>query len=140
MLKNLFKSEETKALESVVKILEKRGHENIRARLQGYKTPQNVVNKTSGLSFSPEITSMKNEKLRIFTIVTKKNLNLKETPEKLALFAEFTSQNDAIFHVVFLPELFAAVKQKLEGLNISASLWDISKKDSEALPLDRDSS
>jgi hypothetical protein len=134
MLKNFFKPEEIKTLEAVVKTLEKRGHENIRARLKGYKLPQNVVNKTNGVSFSPEITSVKNTKLRIFTIVTKKTLHHKELPEKWSLFAEFASQNDAVFHVVFLPELLSAVKEKLEGLNISASLWDISKKDAESHP------
>lgn len=130
MLKNLFKSEEIKTLEHVVKTLEKRGHGQIRARLHGYKTPQNVVKKSNGTSFSPDITSVKNDKMRLFSIVTPKTLHNKDIPEKWALFAEFASQNNAVLHIAFQPELISAVKEKLEALNITASLWDISKKES----------
>ncbi|MBU0993642.1 MAG: hypothetical protein KJ737_14190 [Proteobacteria bacterium] len=127
MLKNFFKSEETKKLEYVVKTLKKRNHENIRANLPGYKTPQNVVKKSNDVSFSPDITSIKNDKLRLFSIVTLKTIKDTDIPEKWSLFAEFASQNNAIFHIAFPPEIISAVKEKLEELGISASLWDIAK-------------
>lgn len=127
MLKKFFKSEEIKKLEYVVKTLKKRNHENIRANLPGHKLPQNVVKKSNDMSFSPDITSIKNDKMRLFSIVTSKTITDTDIPEKWTLFAEFAAQNNAIFHIAFPPEIISTVKEKLEELEITASLWDISK-------------
>ena len=127
MLKNLFKPDELKKLEYVVKTLVKRNHENIRVKLPGYKLPQNVVKKSSDTSFSPDITSMKNKKMRVFALVTKRTIKDPEISEKWTLFSEFADQNNAIFHIAFPPEIIEQVKEKLIELDITASLWDISK-------------
>lgn len=127
MLKKLFKSDKSRQLKFIIKTLEKRKHEKIRVDLQGYKKPQNVINKTKNICFAPDITSSKNGKLRVFSNITKDNLDDKDIPEKWSLFSDFAKQNNAVFHVAFPPELIHPVKKKLEDLDIEASLWDISK-------------
>ncbi len=125
MLKNLFKSKQTKLLEQIVKTLEKRDNSDVRVDLSGYKKPQKVVRVSDGTEYFPDVTSFKGGQFRIFTVISEKFSNSDEIIEKWKLFETFASQNDSQFYIVFPTGMVMDIKKILEENNIRVNLWEL---------------
>ncbi len=125
----LFKSEEKKFIEIVVKRLVERGHENIKASLGNYKTPAKVVKKSTDTVFIPEITSNKDQVFWLYSIVTPKNLKEKNLIAKWKLFYEYSIQSGSRFYIVFRKGMLKDVQKLMDDNHINAELWDFDKKE-----------
>ncbi|HIJ54860.1 MAG TPA: hypothetical protein HPQ03_01915 [Deltaproteobacteria bacterium] len=107
----------------VVNILSEKNNEKIRATIPGFDSPQRAIRKSTGETYIPEVTTVKNKQFRIFAVETKETLGQGEPERRWKLFAEFAKQNSALFYIVFPTGQVAIVKNKLEEFNIEANLW-----------------
>ena len=121
----VLKSPHDRIINYVTEVLSEKNNKKIRATTPGFDSPQRVIRKSTGESYIPEVTSVKNEQFRIFAIETKETLSQNQPEDRWKLFAEFARQNDALLYIVFPSGMVAIVKQKLEAINIEASLWQV---------------
>jgi len=123
MKSTALKSPHDRMTKYVVDILSEKNNEKIRATIPGFDSPQRVIRKSTGETYIPEVTTVKNNQFRIFSVETKETLEQSEPEARWKLFAEFAKQNNALFYIVFPTGQVAIVKNKLEEFNIEANLW-----------------
>ena len=119
----VLKSPLDRMIKYVVDILSEKKNEKIRATIPGFDSPQRVIRKSTGETYIPEVTAVKNNQFRIFAVETKETLEQGEPAGRWKLFAEFAKQNDALFYIVFPSGQVAIIKNKLEEFDIQANLW-----------------
>ena len=118
------KSPLDRMIKYVADILIEKKNEKIRATIPGFDSPQRVIRKSTGETYIPEVTTVKNNKFRIFAVETKETLEQGEPEGRWKLFAKFAKQNEALFYIVFPTGQVAIVKNKLEEFKIEANLWE----------------
>ena len=133
MLKRLIKStslrsSKEKMIKYVTDFLSKKNYKNIRATISGYDSPQRAIRKSTGEAYIPEVTAEKGSLLRLFAVETKDTINQEESEVRWKLFSDCAKQNDAQFYIVFPQGMVTIVKDKLEGLDIEANLWQASRR------------
>lgn len=131
MIKSLFKANpkptnQDRMVAYVIRILNEKKHEDIRAVTPDCKMPQKVVREATGEGYIPEVTALKSGQFRLFAVETKDSLNEEDTEKRWRLFESYAKQNQAQFYVVFPVGVVAQVKEKLAEMNIDARLWQAS--------------
>lgn len=120
------RSDHEKMVDKAAKKLAARGHENIRANLKRYEKPRRVISKLSGEAFMPDLTSTKDGRFMIYSVVNRESLAQGGMDATWTLFEKFARQNDAAFYIVFPLNLVGEVKGKIEALKIAPQLWEFS--------------
>ena len=131
MMKALFKAkpkltDREHMIVYVIRILDEKKHEGIRAMIPEYTLPKKVVREATGEGYIPEVTAFKNGEFRLFAVETKDALKDNEVGKRWELFASYAKQNNAQFYVVFPVGMVAQVKDMLARMNIDARLWQAS--------------
>ncbi len=133
MIKSLFKTKPTlnkreRMIAYVIRILNEKKHEGIRAMIPDYKIPQKVVRESTGEGYVPEVTAFKNGQFRLFSVETRDSLKAEDTVKRWKLFESYAKQNNALFYVVFPVEIVSQVKNLLAEMSIEARLWQASQE------------
>jgi hypothetical protein len=131
MMKTLLKAKQKltdreRVIAYVIRILNEKQHEGIRALIPDYTMPKKVVREATGEGYIPEVTAFKNGEFRLFAVETKNTLREQEAEKRWELFASYSQQNKAQFYVVFPVGVAAQVKDMLARTNIEARLWQAS--------------
>ena len=124
----LIRSAHEKMVARAARKLMERGHENVRANLEKFEKPRRVISKLTGEGFMPDITSTRDGRFMIYSVVDRETILKEGTEACWTLFEKFARQNDATFYIVFPLNLIAEVKKKIAELGIEPPLWELSKK------------
>ena len=105
--------------------LEERGHDDVRANLKKYEKPRRVVSKLTGEVFMPDITSSRDGRFMIYSVVNRELLAKEGVDASWTLFEKFAHQNDATFYIVFPMNLVGEVRKRVEELAINPQFWEL---------------
>ncbi len=119
-------TEQERMVSYVIRILNEKQHEDIRAVIPDCKMPKMVVREATGEGYVPEVTAFKNGQFRLFAVETKDTLKDENIEKRWRLFESYAKQNRAQFYVVFQAGVVAKIKQMLAEMDIDARLWQAS--------------
>jgi hypothetical protein len=104
--------------------LQSENFRDIRVDLTGYKQPEKITWKKTGLGHIPDL-SAQNGNLNIFEVETVDSISDSHTEDQWTLFSAFAKQNRAEFWVVVPSGHKADANSRLIQLNIQAKVWEI---------------
>ncbi len=124
MGKRSSQAEHDRMVGHVAKLLEGKGHKNVRADIDGFEKPRRIVWESSGEGYLPDITSQ-DEEFRIFEVETRDSIHDEHTEDQWKLFSSFAKAQDAMFYVVFPKGAVDEVKARLNELGLEAYLMEV---------------
>ena len=106
-----------------VKHLESENFRDIRADLAGYKQPEKITWKNTGLGHIPDL-SAQNGNIKIFEVETVDSISDSHTEDQWTLFSAYAKKFGAEFWVVVPTGHKLDADLRLIQLNIQAKVWE----------------
>lgn len=112
-------------VQTVANYLEEKNYSNIRADISGYDQPEKICWKNNGCHI-PDATGEANSVMHIWEVETEDSIFDDHTEDQWKLFAAYAAQFKSVFHVVVPKGFESDARDRLNELEISASIHEVS--------------